>query len=383
MTAATGFHDLVGTLRARTPQQTLDFVRPKLARIGITRIARVTGLDHVGIPVSMAIRPASKNLSVSQGKGFTPLLADVSAVMESIEFHHAETPRPADLVGTYAELSERHPVIDPTRFVAGWFPEAGLDPLREWVAARDLHDGSVAYVPRALVNFDQTSHGPECMRLFISTNGLASGNTLEEATCHSLYEIIERDAAAAWETRDDTHREVDEVEAQTIDGPVRALLSQLDAADMCVRIWDATSPLGVPTFVCHLRGRTELRGLGTFVGTGTHHGRDIALSRAVTEAAQSRLTIIGGSRDDNFPDEYQRQRLTADYQLPEPSPRAKPWSACQSAPLADTFVDNRRDLVRRIQDAGFDRVLRVDHTKPDLEIPVVHCFVPGMQVPKH
>ena len=383
MTAAIGFHDLVGTIRARTPSQTLEFVRPKLASMGITRIARVTGLDHVGIPVSMAVRPLSRNLSVSQGKGYTAELADVSAVMESIEFHHAETPPPAALVGTYRDLAKDHPLIDPRRFVAGWFPRSNTEPALGWVKAENLVDGSEAYIPRALVNFDQTTHGSECSRLFVSTNGLASGNTLAEATCHSLYELIERDAAAAWEQCSDADKEPAEISVASIGGPVRWLLDRLLAADLRVRIWDATSRLGVPTFICHTRGRTELRGLGTFLGMGTHHARDVALSRAVTEAAQSRITVIAGSRDDNFPEEYQRQALTADYQLPEEPAAAKPWAQVPSAPLHETFDDNVADLVERITQAGHAPVLRVDHTKPDLQIPVVHCFVPGMQVPKH
>lgn len=383
MSAATGYHDLVGTIRARTPEQTMAFVRPKLAQMGITRIARVTGLDHVGIPVSMAVRPASKNLSVSQGKGYTATLADVSAVMESIEFHHAETPAPATLHGTYEELSKTHALIAPQRFVAGWFPRSGSDPHQGWIAAQSLTDGAELYIPRVLVNFDQTTHGSEGGRLFVSTNGLASGNTLAEASCHALYEIIERDAVASWEQCSDAENEEQIIATSTIDGPARWLIERLHEADLRVRIWDATSRLGVPTFVCHTRGNMELRGLGTFLGMGTHHDRNIALSRAVTEAAQSRLTVIAGSRDDTFPDQYQRQTVTADYQLPPAPAVAKPWSQCVDAPRGDTFDDNLRDLVERIEAAGYSTILRVDHTKPDLQIPVVHCFVPGMQVPKH
>lgn len=383
MSAATGYHDLIGTIRARTPEETLAFVRPKLAQIGITRIARVTGLDHVGIPVSMAVRPTSRNLSVSQGKGYTPLLADVSAVMESIEFHHAEAPAPAALTGRYGALADRYPLIDPGRFVTGWFPRVEQDPVLDWAEAEELLASERAYIPRVLLNFDQTAQGAQSARLFVSTNGLASGNTLAEATCHSLYEIIERDAAAMWEAQDDRGRDACEVDITTIDGPVCSLLERFEAAELRVRIWEATSRVGVPTFVCHVRGKTELRGLGTFIGMGTHHCRDVALSRAVTEAAQSRLTVISGSRDDNFPEEYQRQRITADYQLPPSPPRLRPWSACTAASVAPSFDDNLDDLLRRLRDAGYDAVLRVDHTRPELDIPVVHCFVPGMQVPKH
>ena len=383
MSGPSDYHDLVGTIRARRPEETMAFVRPKLASIGITRIARVTGLDCLGIPVSVAVRPGSRNLSVSQGKGYTPLLADVSAVMESIEFHHAETPAAPSLHGSYAALHEAHALVHPSAFVPGWFPRLDEDPEQGWIEAEDLIARQRVHVPHALINFDQTNHGRETMRLFVSTNGLASGNTTEEATCHALYEIIERDAVARWERRTEAEKAVDEVAAATVDGPVRWLLDRIEAAEMTVRIWEATAVTGIPTFVCHIRGDAELRGLGTFVGMGAHHLKDVALSRAVTEAAQSRLTVISGTRDDTFPEEYQRQHVTAAYALPLPSREAKPYDACAAPRLGGDFEESLGDLLDRITAAGYERVLRVEHTREAIGIPVVHCFVPGMQVPTH
>lgn len=58
-----------GTHRLVPPEVTWERIRPILRTLGITRVADVTGLDDVGIPVHQAIRPASHTLSVSQGKG--------------------------------------------------------------------------------------------------------------------------------------------------------------------------------------------------------------------------------------------------------------------------------------------------------------------------
>jgi len=66
------------------------WLEPRLPRFGITRVADVTGLDELGLPVSVAVRPLSRALSVSQGKGLTAAQARVSAAMESIETWHAE-----------------------------------------------------------------------------------------------------------------------------------------------------------------------------------------------------------------------------------------------------------------------------------------------------
>lgn len=58
-----------GTHRARSPAETFaDFGRHQQA-MGITRLANVTGLDVIGIPVYMAVRPSSRSIAVSQGKG--------------------------------------------------------------------------------------------------------------------------------------------------------------------------------------------------------------------------------------------------------------------------------------------------------------------------
>jgi ribosomal protein S12 methylthiotransferase accessory factor len=79
-----------GTHRTLDPARTLARVQPHLARMGITRIANVTGLDRIGVPVVMVCRPNARSLAVSQGKGLTLDAAKASGVMEALELDHAE-----------------------------------------------------------------------------------------------------------------------------------------------------------------------------------------------------------------------------------------------------------------------------------------------------
>lgn len=79
-----------GTHRTISPSETLARMKPYLAPMGITRVANVTGLDTIGIPVFMACRPNSRSLAVSQGKGLDLDAARASAVMESVEGYRAE-----------------------------------------------------------------------------------------------------------------------------------------------------------------------------------------------------------------------------------------------------------------------------------------------------
>jgi ribosomal protein S12 methylthiotransferase accessory factor len=123
--------------------------------------------------------------------------------------------------------------------------------------------------------------------------------------------------------------------------------------------------------------------LGAFSGAGCHLSRGIALSRAITEAAQSRLTYISGSRDDlkrhNY-DEPVEQRL-ADY-------ANKLWEnripARRFADVPDTL---RRDfesdlalLLGRLKSVGVEHACVVDLTRPELGIPVVRLMVPGLEL---
>src|SRR4249919_2180198 len=53
-----------GTHRTRVPSETLAVIEPHLRRFGITRVANVTGLDRLGVPVYLAVRPNARSLSV-------------------------------------------------------------------------------------------------------------------------------------------------------------------------------------------------------------------------------------------------------------------------------------------------------------------------------
>ncbi|MFJ1666295.1 hypothetical protein ACIOK4_07935 [Streptomyces bottropensis] len=101
---------LPGTLRARGPEETWQALASYLPGFGITRVARLTGLDCIGLPVWTAIRLAFLTLATSQGKGLTDKLTRLSAVMEAIELWHVEQPLPVVAAGTAAEVAPDCPV---------------------------------------------------------------------------------------------------------------------------------------------------------------------------------------------------------------------------------------------------------------------------------
>ena len=128
-----------GTHRAMDPALTLARIRPHLSKAGITRIADITDLDTLEVPVAVAIRPASGTLTVEGGKGITRDAAFTSAAMEGIERYVAEEALVVDLDATVPEVADRLPVP------RGCLPDAAHGqrlrptPLRVVVDEEPLH----------------------------------------------------------------------------------------------------------------------------------------------------------------------------------------------------------------------------------------------------
>src|SRR3984893_12218712 len=110
-----------GTHRTADPSETLARGRPHAARMGITRLGNITGLDHIGIPVAVAVRPNSRSVSVSQGKGLELPQAMASALMEDCEGFHAEEIGPLRLAA-YRDLASTETVVDPASLCSGGRP---------------------------------------------------------------------------------------------------------------------------------------------------------------------------------------------------------------------------------------------------------------------
>ncbi|MET8699148.1 YcaO-like family protein [Kitasatospora sp. NPDC004723] len=285
-----------GTHRTRHPADTWQAIKPLLDSYGITRVADVTGLDTLGIPVTMAVRPLARTLSVAQGKGVTLDGARVSGAMEAIEAWHGEHALPAPAVRRA-----------PARGLVLPYPVAALEQhpgslltdrtVLDWIPARSALDGTPALVPATCVQLGREAHTDWRMHLpSASTNGLASGNTRAEAVTHALYEVIERDVVSDLTDRSNT-RQASRIDPASITEPhCRRLLDLLDAACAWVELWHLPNRYGLPVMACYLW--REDQPVTLVSGTGAHLDPAVALSRAITEAAQSRLTQITGSRED-------------------------------------------------------------------------------------
>ncbi|WP_437839891.1 YcaO-like family protein [Sorangium sp. So ce1153] len=369
-----------GTHRALPPEQTLARHAPHLERMGITRIANITGLDHIGIPVYTAIRPAARSISTAQGKGIDHATARASAMMEAIESWHAEWIDLPLRWDTYESLRRRAAVADMTRLPRRPGAALRLDAPQLWVSGVDLFRDAACWVPFDVVTslyVASEQRSPYAQ----SSIGLASGNEPVEAVVHALCEAIERDAEALWGAAG----EVRQIDLSTVREPyLREVLGALERAEVGCFAFDITSGVGVPTFTALIMDPPSegLRVPGIHGGAGAHLDPAIALSRAITEAVQTRLTFIAGSRDDLFRAGYDEARDLAVLEAT--------WAACRApagrlawptAPARrhETFEQDLDVLLAALRAAGITQAVAVDLSKSELGIPVVRVVVPGLE----
>lgn len=372
----------LGAHRTVSPEATLARVAPFMSEMGITRIANVTGLDSLGIPVVMACRPNSRSISVSQGKGIELAAAKASALMEAVETYHAERITLPLKLASYDELSRSHALVDVTRLPRSVDSRYrnGLPLL--WIEGRNLVDRTSLWVPHELVHTNYTLPQPTGSGCFpANTNGLASGNHILEAIAHAMYEVIERDALTLWWLEPNSHRDRS-LRLESIDDlACRKLLAQFERADVQVRIWDVTSDVGIACFFCLLMARDDDDVEPEF-GSGCHPARQVALLRALTEAAQARTTYIAGSRDDFaqeiYSDSARARRTRACRELVR---RGSSGQRFQDVPTfeSDTIGADIAWSIERLRAVGIDQVVVVDLTLEQFHIPVVRVVIPGLE----
>ena len=361
-------------------------VRPHFAAAGITRVAEVTGLDRIGIPVALAVRPNSRSLSVSQGKGFLKDEATVSAVMEALELAAAE--RLPDVL-KWARIREMQASGVSTMALdlstRCRLDRIARDEMLAWVQGYDLCTNSVMNVPWSLVGVDYRPDPPGFHGGFqVSTDGLASGFDFSGAIFHGLCELIERDASVLLELmstaelsrRVTTVAATDGFEALQFEQRVRAAGCNLTLLDM-------TSDLGIPAFTAIITDNAMANALNIpryahSAGSACHTSRPVAIVKAIAEAAQSRITRITGSRDDMPSELYEEAEGTERKALVELLSFVDPSvTATRIARTAD-IEGGIRALVGRLKQQGIEQVIAVP-IRNEFGISVVRMVVPGLQ----
>ena len=236
-----------GTHRVVSPAETLERVAPVMSRAGITRVGVITGLNHIGIPVVTVYRPNARSLAVSQGKGLDLPAARASGIMEAIESWHAETVMLPLVLSSWTDLMDARQVIDVTRL-----PRLSVSTFHRhkpilWCEGRDIGSGAPAWVPFEMVHTNFSLPLPTGSGSFVmSSNGLASGNHVMEATLHGICEVVERDGNALWFASGDEARAARRLDLTSVDDPdCAAILERFETAGIAVAVWDTTTDVGL------------------------------------------------------------------------------------------------------------------------------------------
>src|SRR5665648_33181 len=282
-----------GTQRVYDSQATLKNLEGIQGHIGVSRIADITDLDRIGIPIISTIRPGAAKgaISIYSGKGATMEQAHISGMMEAVERTFAEhTPDYDPVSATYEEMAKKYRTLHPDELI---LPEP-LAPstILEWVVGYDMLNEIEVFVPANAVYHPYSPKlipsisGPAVPIFRSNTNGLASGNVLEEAILHAFLEVLERDALSIAEY---SKMSGSEIIITKNDGILYDLKKKFDDAAVEVRLWLLPSDTGICTVVA-ASDDTELKDPALLVmGAGSHLKPEIAISRALTEVAQSRV----------------------------------------------------------------------------------------------
>ena len=377
---AKGFWD--GTQRSVSPAETLARIRPYFPRFGVTRIANITGLDWIGIPVTMAFRPNASTLSNGSGKGFSLEAAMVSGAMEAIELCHAEQADLPTFQMPYEHLPgpripmEEFPRTRNNLFNTWW-------PFR-WTMGWDIVNQEDVAVPWWMIHMGEHSLRDRDLHTFqLTSNGLASGNNLLEAVNAGLFEVIERDAVTthrlAWVRQ---KRLPPIVRPETIMHPmVVELMARLASARVGLVLFDCTLDTAVPVYMAYVYD-LAVRNMGIYRGYGAHLDPEVAMIRAVTEAVQARAIYIAGSRDDVFRHSYLRLHQPDDSMLVRTlqSLNATVDARDRVSEATPTFEGDTLTALDKLRACGLKRVIVVDLSLPDVvPIKVVKVIVPRLE----
>lgn len=297
------------------------------------------------------------------GKGLSRSQALASACMEFIERLCARQRAGDVLQEDNCGSSETEACRDPRLFILD--PDKGYHPDKriDWTRGYSLTHHEPVRIPANLVFYPYNPDRTDKVVAWTDSNGLASGNNLEEAILHGLLEVIERDAAMISEYNS---LPLTDIRAENPPAEVGRLIASLEEQDIHISFKKAMTDLPFPVvaaFLCHKNDRTLCS-----VAFGCHLDAGLALSRALTEAIQllppsvhHQEWLLSGS-----PDRY-RMRSAAPISLEE-------MPGLASADLKE----NIGTCLNILSEAGSEVIL-ADLSLPDLPFRVVRVLATQLQ----
>lgn len=372
-------------IRIIPPEETIKRVSPMLEKVGVDQVEDITDIDNLRIPVYSVYRKmtAKGTFGNYNGKGVTPDQAKASAIMEAMERYSAELRETDTIVcGTLEEMRNAGAsYLEPADMILPARVMNGLEASEiAWTKCYDILRGENVWVPACAVFYPYYPDGD--LQLFrFHTNGIAAGNTIEEAILHAMFEVIERDA---WSIAESLNMTKADVIIDSEDSTPGKLLRLFKDAGVEVNLKNLTVDTGVTTIAASSDDIRTKDPEMLSIGLGAHLDPEIAVIRALTEVAQSRTTHKHGLKIN-----AELQKKTRDMGYENIKKVNALWYRSNKNKIklselkneATPYVLDDIELVLgKIMDAGFDRVVVADLTRPEIGIPVVRVIIPGMEV---
>ncbi|RBQ24221.1 hypothetical protein ALNOE001_03340 [Candidatus Methanobinarius endosymbioticus] len=383
------------THRVVDPSKTIAKYESKLKTAGITRVTEITHLDRIGIPVFSAIRPTAQGggVSIYAGKGVKKEQAKASAMMEGFERYSAEKQESDDENSKIANIEEisSFDYISPNDLILS-NEVKNLDFEKEnkleWSPVTDISTEKTFYIPSNSIYHpyvpNETNNSNKATAIFKgNTNGLASGNVLEEAVLHGILEVLERDA---WSIFELTKRNKKEINIENIENPlIQSLIEKFKKESIDIKLMDLTADINIPTIAATADDTILQDPALLTLGVGTHLNPEIAVFRALTEVAQSRATQIHGTREDTTravfmrKAGYKRMKIMNKHYFE----KEKDEKIIELNTIKDKSTDSlKKDIeitTKELKENGLKNILFKDLTREEIGVNVVRVIVPGTE----
>jgi ribosomal protein S12 methylthiotransferase accessory factor len=372
-------------MRSIAPETTLLYAKQWAATAGISEVRDITDLDILGVPVYVSVRPQARGEAFTFGKGLRRVDAEVGAYMEALEFYFAEpgVGRVSTRWGSARDVAGHERAEDAILdFVPLLQREVDLDGSLLLASVRDLESGDECAIPAELIYYPAPDVGQSLFGA--STNGLASGNSLIEASIQALLELIERDIWSFEFVRSASKL----VEAASLPDDVREIVDRAERNGLQLKVRTIPNDYGMPFFAAFVfdldnPSRKTFNG-----GWACDLDRERALVRAVTEAAQSRVAFMHGgrkvptSRAAGFASDAQQReaKLVHQHMLGVSDTRQQTLlTDIPDLAVAGALQQKLDAVIERLRRVLQEPIYRVVFTPPESPLQVVRVVVPLLE----
>ncbi|MCK9391836.1 MAG: YcaO-like family protein, partial [Syntrophales bacterium] len=220
-------------------------------------------------------------------------------------------------------------------------------------------------------------HEDKVLTMNTHTNGIAAGNTMEEAVIHGLAEVVERDAWSIAQYTQHFHDAIF-IENDRENDFIIGIFEKFEKAGIEIVAKDLTTDVGIPVVAAFSRD-LQHGTMETIDGLGSHLDPKVATVRALLEIATTRALFI---------QKYGLEGMceTAPLYLRQGEDENFRFYAYNQKGIKELEVgysndiyDDIQSMISKLRTRGLDRVIAVNLTRSDVDIPTVRMIVPGME----